>query len=1150
MKLIADVLDRDPRLNRLINNGQARIGSDEAETRGELESFVCEGRYADGIVRIVESFTRDIGKSSQQAAWVSGFYGSGKSHLIKMLTFLWENHPFADGMRPIQLVPDLPDAVRAALRELDSEAARAGGTFAAAGSMLSGQGERPRYSVLSIILKAAGLPGDYGRARFMLFLKDRAIEKEVRAAVEAKGGTLEDEVEDLFVSPHIADALMSVDKSLGSTLREVREAIRAQFRSPDIDITKDQLTETVRRVLRLQSRNDKFPLTLIVLDEVQIYVGDSQDRAGAIAEIAETFAKEFGSKIMLVGAGQSALTAVPQLIRLLDRFTIRVQLDDADVETVTRKVLLRKKSSERDTVARALDQNAAAISRQLHATRIAERPEDRTIRIDDYPLLPVRRRFWEAAFRALDRQGTQAQLRSQLRILHDALAEVAERPLGATVPGDVLYDQLKAALVQSGDLPRDAYERIEGLPKIYPDHDVLSRRIAAVAYLISRLPRETGADIGVRASPEHIADLLVEDLAADQSAYRVRVNELSKRMVDNGDLVQIGEEVRIQTAEGRAWEQDFRKFKGQYANDFASVAEKRDALIAEARDAVLRTVSTVHGDAKVPRRLVPHLGDREPTSDERNVPLWVRSGWQVKEKEARDAARALGGQDGIVHLYIAKPANEDLRDAIVDMLAARAVLNQRGGGHGASGEEAARGMETRERTATDRAKDLVGAIVDEAPVFVGGGAEMKEATLAARLEAANETARKRIFQRFKDADFPTAAWERVAKIAREGGDQPFSAIGFSSDADTHPVGRAILSEIGAGRTGAELRRTFERAPFGWPQDAIDATLLALLRLGKLRATLNGEGTPPQALDRGGIGKATFQSEDVQISPREKIKLRGFLRTLVPDAGDDDLPRAARDFVKALRRLAENAGGEAPLPASPRLTAEDEAQALSGNALLAHLLTKQSEIEAAIARWRAQAELKDKRLARWRLASRLMRHAEGIREADVARIELEGVQQGRQLLDTQDPLVQPIATLRQILVQRLTTAHRQLSDRIVEALGELAQLDAYVALEAGEAERINRACSLVVLAAPQVDDDVALADYLDRMPLKAWRDALDAVRQRQADAAERAARIAEPTVQTVPVERATLRTPDDVEAWVARQKEKLLAAIARGPALVN
>ncbi|MDR7225210.1 BREX system P-loop protein BrxC [Aminobacter aminovorans] len=1148
MKIIADVLDRDPRQNRLVNNGQARIGSDEEETRGELTSFVCEGRYSDGIVRIVESFTRDIGKSSQQAAWVSGFYGSGKSHLIKMLTCLWENRPFSDGMTPAQLVPDIPDDVRAALKELDGASARAGGSFAAAGSMLSGQAERPRYSVLSIILKAAGLPGDFGQARFMLFLKDRAIETEVRAAVIAQGGTLEQEVEDLFVSPLIAAALLKVDTTLGATTKDVRDGIRAQFRSPDYDITKDQFTDVVRRVLRLKSRNEKLPLTLIVLDEVQIYVGESQDRAGAMAEIAETFAKEFESRVMLVGAGQSALTGMPQLIRLLDRFTIRIQLDDTDVETVTRKVLLRKKASERDTVMHALDANAAAISRQLQSTRVAERPEDRAIRVDDYPLLPVRRRFWEVCFRALDRQGTQAQLRSQLRILHDALGDIATRPLGLAVAGDVLYDALKAALVQSGDLPRDAYERIEMLPASYPGDGVLSKRVAALAFLISRLPRETGADIGVRATPEHLADLLVEDLTVDQGAFRAQLRDLIRRMSEQGDLVAIGDEVRIQTAEGRAWEADFRKYRGTYVNDFAAIGDKRDALIAEARDAALRPISSVHGDAKVPRKLVPHLGDKPPVPDDRNVPLWVRSGWQVTDKEARDAARAHGSGDGIVHLYIPKPPGNELRDALADMLAAHATLQQHGSGHGPSGEEARRGMQTREANAAQRARDLVNTLVSEAMVYVGGGAEMKEATLVARLEAANETARKRFFPRFKEADFSN--WDRVRRVAREGGEQPFSAIGFSGDADQHPVGRALHGEIGAGRTGADLRRTFERSPYGWPQDAIDAALIALLRLGKLKATLNGEPASPQNLDGPAVGKATFQVEQVDINPRDKIRLRGFLQKLVPVPNMDDLAVPAKEFMRTLRMLGEKAGGDAPLPAAPRLALEDETQALSGNALLKLLLDRRDEIDAAIESWKARETLKQKRLVRWAIAERLGRQAEGIPEAATALIEIRGVKEGRQLLEPQDPLSAPIAKLREILVQRLTVAQRLLSERVRQALTELGKLDAYAELDVAAKESLNREVGLVIPSAPNVEDDAALADALDNRSLRAWLDALDAVRERQARAAERAARIAEPMVRTVTLERATLRTAEDVRAWSKRQEDTLLTAIGRGPALVG
>ena len=100
------------------------------------------------------------------------------------------------------------------------------------------------------------------------------------------------------------------------------------------------------------------------------------------------------------------------------------------------------------------------------------------------------------------------------------------------------------------------------------------------------------------------------------------------------------------------------------------------------------------------------------------------------------------------------------------------------------------------------------------------------------------------------------------------------------------------------------------------------------------------------------------------------------------------------------------------------------------------------------------------------------------------------------------------------------------------------------------ETLNRDVGLTLPSAPNVQDDEALANALEGRSLRGWRDGLDAVRERQAKAAEHAARKAEPSVQTITLERATLRTADDVEAWAGRQKQKLLDAIARGPALVG
>ena len=82
-----------------------------------------------------------------------------------------------------------------------------------------------------------------------------------------------------------------------------------------------------------------------------------------------------------------------------------MELSDADVETVTRRVVLAKKADKKKAIEDMLDANAGEVDRHLASTKIGPREEDKRVRVEDYPLLPVRRRFWERVLRAIDVQG-------------------------------------------------------------------------------------------------------------------------------------------------------------------------------------------------------------------------------------------------------------------------------------------------------------------------------------------------------------------------------------------------------------------------------------------------------------------------------------------------------------------------------------------------------------------------------------------------------------------------------------------------------------------------------------------------------------------------------------------------------------------------
>jgi hypothetical protein len=101
---------RDPTTVELLNNGVSKvseIGHDERQIktlRFELETFVCDGEYARGLERILKAYLDGLGREEQKAVWVSGFFGSGKSHLVKVLRYLWEDYRFDDGATARSLV--------------------------------------------------------------------------------------------------------------------------------------------------------------------------------------------------------------------------------------------------------------------------------------------------------------------------------------------------------------------------------------------------------------------------------------------------------------------------------------------------------------------------------------------------------------------------------------------------------------------------------------------------------------------------------------------------------------------------------------------------------------------------------------------------------------------------------------------------------------------------------------------------------------------------------------------------------------------------------------------------------------------------------------------------------------------------------------
>jgi hypothetical protein len=1144
-----EIFQRDPAITKLLNDGVAAVTESatqkEIETlRYELEHFVCEGQYKGGLIRILESYLGNADSTVQPAAWVSGFFGSGKSHLLKMFRHLWVDTRFESDGATARGLTELTDEVADLLKELDTLGKRCGGLHAASGTLPSGGGESVRLAVLSIILRSKGLPSSLPQAQFCIWLQKNNIYEKVKSSVESSGKDFQSELHDLYVSPVLAKALLEADPEFALDLKQARTALRAQFPVVE-DIPTEEFIRIIRKVLSI---NGEIPSTVIVLDEIQLFIGDSPNRSTDVMEIAEAICKQLDSRVLLIGAGQTALAgSVPLLQRLRDRFTIPVELSDSDVETVTRRVVLAKKADKRKSIEDTLSSYAGEIDRQLSGTRIGPRSEDRAIIVDDYPLLPVRRRFWEQVLRAIDLPGTASQVRTQLRIVYDAVKEMAEKTLGTVMPADFIFGQLQPDLLRTGVLLREIDETIRNFDDGTPEGN-LAKRICGLVFLIRKLPREEVADIGVRATAETLADLLISDLANDGAKLRKEIPQILDNLVDEGKLIKIDEEYSLQTRESSEWDREFRNRQTKLNNDLTALSSKRSSLLNAACSTALNGIKLLQGKCKAARRLSIHFGAEPPEVKGNEIPVWIRDGWGENESNVLADARAAGTDSPGIYVYVPKASADDLKKAIVEYEAAKTTIEFKGSPTTPEGQEARDSMSTRMGIAETTRNGIIQDVINAAKVIQGGGQERFDLTLKDKVNSAAEISLDRLFPNFQDAD--DDRWHNVINRAKNGDEAALQAVDWNDAPEKHAVCSSVFSEIGSGKKGKDVRDAFESIPYGWPRDAIDAALITLFTTGHIRATHKGVQLKSGQLDQAKISLTDFRVETITIDARARIKLRKLFQSAGIPCKPNEEAIAAGQFLVHLIALADKIGGAPPMPQRPPTDHLDNLRALAGNEQLAEILNQHDTLSKQAREWADLAELAAKRKPAWETLQLLLKHSKTLPASESLNQQANAVRDERRLLDKTDPdpaIHKEAVTALRSAVKKAYDDFKAFYDREMAAL---KSNDNWVKIDSDQQQDILNAEGITVIPSLSIGDDSSLLSTLEETPLGNWKTKINALPQQFRNAARQAAELLEPQVHYVQLTSRTLRTSQEVMEWVEETREELLETINDGPIVIS
>lgn len=1139
MTINNELFTRPPLDFEIPNDGVTKVDRPDDSKRWkvleyELTSFVCEGEYEHGLERILSSYVSHRGSTTQPAVWVSGFYGSGKSHLVRVLQHLWADTPLPSGASARGLV-NLPPDVSAKLTELSTIAKRDGSEPWSAAGELEGKLSL-NAAFLGFVFSAAGLPAQVEPAQVALWLARKGELDAVRAHVEGAGADFIDELSEYNLSTHLANAILAVDPSFAANAADVRKALRSQFPTEAQELSTSKTIAILLRILEFVG-GGVVPPALIVLDEVQQYINGDGARALEVQSLAKAVSTELDGRVLLIGTGQQELTADATLQKIQDRFTVRVVLKNQDVDAVVRRVLLNKEPGQRSNLQSTLDGVSGEISRQLAGSKIQHTAQDDADLVEDYPLLPSRRRFWESVLRQAD-AGRAGQLRSQLRIVHDANRLVANEKVGSVVGADYLYSAKHEDLNGAGLLLKETQRLI---------HDEgqkaeLRGRVLGLIHLISLLPTTPPGDIGVRATVDHLVDLLVEDLAHDGTALRQEVPLVLASLTDEGVLQQDGDDYRLQTVAGRAWDEAYRRHSAQLTDSEIS-AERDTRLHAEVAKAL--PASIPQGKAKVARKLTLHADGSAPSASD-TIPVWLRSEWDdgTTGKQFDELAKSLGVESPVVLVHLPRAQAQAFKGSLRKEIATRRTLDQQGIPQDDEGKQARRAMETRLSRAQAQVGDHIRDIVSKAGVQLGGGSSPTGAGLRDRIENGAQSATTRLFSKFGDAD--DARWSQVIdRIKKGSGADALKQVGYDADPQQHPVVKEVLGRIsGAGTAASDVEKAVTSAPYGWPRDALMGAIGVLLDNGLVRATINGsDATTDKVLSQTRLGTVHLRRQSTVLKATEKIAARSLLGKLGVTADNDTLVSGAEQVVRGLTQRAASIGGPAPLPDIPLPPGIDQVKAASGNDRVHALLAAKDELTDFSDRLDTLEKRRAPRSEALSTARALATAGAGLATAVEACARLGAFEKTRELLADNDQ-ISPIATdLASAVREAVTITADSLETARKIAVDGLASQPAWMALEAANQAEILAANKLAPEAKPALGDAAAVVKAIRDRPLSSWEAEVDAVPARAAKALEAAVRLTAPKAGTVTLPTATISTPDDVETYLNDLRDRLTEALA-------
>ena len=544
-------------INRTIN-GVIQVEQENLEV---IKQEVSEYVVTSELKKHFDAFFKEYSKSFDEptnniGVWITGFFGSGKSHFLKMLSYLLENKEI-EGKSTVEYFREKYDDE---LSFMNIEKSTQAPTETILFNIdVEGSINKDNTAVLKVFARTfydhLGFCGsDLKVAKMEQHLTKRGKMQEFIKAFNEL--TCDDwfECRSSFAF-YEDDVIKALQQSLGMS----EESARNWVDSPEnIEFSIKQLVEDIKAYV--DTKPEGFRL-LFMIDEVGQYVGTERSLLLNLQSITEEIGSVCRGKVWIVATGQEALDEIikvrtDEFSRIMARFNIKLSLTSSSVGEVIEKRLLSKTDEAYENLSMVYDNNANVLS-NLYSLQVQKKDlkgftsPDQFARM--FPFVPYQFIIMKDVFNQIRKKGHAGKHhssgeRSMLNGFQESAQKIQKRDEFSVVPMYYFYDTIHGSLDTS---IRSVMERAERAAENNEGLTVADVNLLKVLYLIRYID-------DIPSNVENLTILMADDIRTDKKILREDINKSLDRLDNQNYISRNGDQYMFLTDEEQDIARDIR----------------------------------------------------------------------------------------------------------------------------------------------------------------------------------------------------------------------------------------------------------------------------------------------------------------------------------------------------------------------------------------------------------------------------------------------------------------------------------------------------------------------------------------------------------------------------------------------------------------